>query len=402
MSRRKNRRSNPPTANPAPRETSAFEAGLADLVNTLNNRLAAMIGFAGLLERRSLAPADREAADRAMAEGLKAADVVRDIVRLIRQPSDRQQSTSLHTAIETALRRLRQELGAQHIDVKLEVDPDVSLVVGQRGDVVDLFVRLLRFAVVRLQHAPLPRTVSLTARAYGAGVVVHQVDSGPPLPASPTAIDLDYFGPVDPGIPGHAELSLARRVAENCSAGLQLAAGAAGGAAVAVTFIPGHLVAGPLPRLRGGAVPVARARVLVADDDRANREALAQLLGRAGHQVTLAADGEQALDRLASERFDAVIVDLNMPRVSGRALYERTMTTAPDQAGRFVFVTGDDARAVSQEFLQHVPQPLLFKPYVFADLLVAIDEVSSPHPHPHPHPSPRPPTPPPPGRGTTA
>jgi len=373
--RGKSRGITPRVIGPGARQPSAFEAGLADLVNALNNRLAAMVGFAQLLGRRSVASEDRETVDRVVAEAMSAAQLARDLVRLVRKPAGRQESTSLRTALEKALRRSHRELASQRVEVTLDVDPTVPLVAGRREDIVDLFMRLLRFAAVRLRQVAPPRQVTLTARAYGAGVVVSQVDSGPPLPAGRTAIDLDYFGPIDPSFPGHGELALARRAAEQCGAGLQFGTNEAGGAEVAVTFIPGRLIADPL-RLRVGAAPLTQRHVLVADDDRANREALAQILGREGHRVTLAANGQEALDHLARARFDAVVLDLHMPRVGGQAVYERTLTRAPDLARRFVFLSGDDARASSREFLEHISQPMLFKPYTVADLLVAIGEVS--------------------------
>jgi hypothetical protein len=47
-------------------------------------------------------------------------------------------------------------------------------------------------------------------------------------------------------------------------------------------------------------------------------------------------------------------------------------------ARRFVFVTGDDVRAASHEFLRQVPQPTVRKPYEIDDLIAAVNEVSGP------------------------
>ena len=58
-------------------------------------------------------------------------------------------------------------------------------------------------------------------------------------------------------------------------------------------------------------------RILVADDQLTNRLVLARLLERAGHGVVLAEHGEEALDFMERESFDAVIVDLHMPGLSG-------------------------------------------------------------------------------------
>jgi len=108
------------------------------------------------------------------------------------------------------------------------------------------------------------------------------------------------------------------------------------------------------------------------------RGALEQLLLAHGHEVVTAADGVEALEHLARERFDAVVVDLQMPRLGGRGVYEEVQRKTPDLARRFVFVTGDDVRAASHEFLQQVRQPTVRKPYDIDDLLAAVNEVSGP------------------------
>ncbi|MEO8001002.1 MAG: ATP-binding protein, partial [Arenimonas sp.] len=58
-------------------------------------------------------------------------------------------------------------------------------------------------------------------------------------------------------------------------------------------------------------------KVLVADDIAANRIVLQRLLERAGHNVSLASDGESALDQLADSVFDIAFIDLHMPGISG-------------------------------------------------------------------------------------
>lgn len=57
--------------------------------------------------------------------------------------------------------------------------------------------------------------------------------------------------------------------------------------------------------------------VLVADDNPTNREVLGRILERAGHAVSLVADGDQALDALETGHYDIVLLDRNMPGLSG-------------------------------------------------------------------------------------
>ena len=58
-------------------------------------------------------------------------------------------------------------------------------------------------------------------------------------------------------------------------------------------------------------------RVLVAEDNPVNRKVTAKILERAGHSSAMATTGDEALDLLERERFDAVLLDVNMPGTSG-------------------------------------------------------------------------------------
>jgi two-component system chemotaxis sensor kinase CheA len=63
--------------------------------------------------------------------------------------------------------------------------------------------------------------------------------------------------------------------------------------------------------------PVVTRRVLVVDDSPTTRALLRNLLSAAGFSVQTATDGVNALDRLASQPFDLVVSDVEMPRMNG-------------------------------------------------------------------------------------
>jgi two-component system sensor histidine kinase RpfC len=63
--------------------------------------------------------------------------------------------------------------------------------------------------------------------------------------------------------------------------------------------------------------PKPALRILVAEDNRTNRKVVGKILERAGHSVRLVEDGEQALDAMEAEAFDLVLMDVNMPNMSG-------------------------------------------------------------------------------------
>ena len=58
-------------------------------------------------------------------------------------------------------------------------------------------------------------------------------------------------------------------------------------------------------------------KILVADDNRTNRNILAAILEAVGHQVILVTDGDEALEALEKSNFDILLLDVNMPRLNG-------------------------------------------------------------------------------------
>jgi DNA-binding response OmpR family regulator len=59
------------------------------------------------------------------------------------------------------------------------------------------------------------------------------------------------------------------------------------------------------------------ARILVVDDEEQVRDLLRRLLSLHGHAVDTAADGGEAVDRLQKTAYDLMIIDRNMPKLSG-------------------------------------------------------------------------------------
>lgn len=79
-------------------------------------------------------------------------------------------------------------------------------------------------------------------------------------------------------------------------------------------------------------------RVLIADDDRASRSLIAQLIGR-GVNVVKATNGHEAIARLAAEPFDALILDIVMPELDGFAVLGYLEQTNPDMLARTIVTT---------------------------------------------------------------
>lgn len=63
--------------------------------------------------------------------------------------------------------------------------------------------------------------------------------------------------------------------------------------------------------------------ILVVDDNEMNRDVLSRRLTKMGYEVTLACDGQEALDLMNVEAYDIVLLDIMMPVVDGIAALKK-------------------------------------------------------------------------------
>ncbi len=73
-----------------------------------------------------------------------------------------------------------------------------------------------------------------------------------------------------------------------------------------------------------------RLRVLFVDDESAIREVMKIELPRMGHDLTLCEDGHAAIKALEKQTFDAAIVDLRMPGLSGWDVIDHIKKVSPE------------------------------------------------------------------------
>ncbi len=123
--------------------------------------------------------------------------------------------------------------------------------------------------------------------------------------------------------------------------------------------------AAPLPAGRRGAV-------LVVDDEPIVATVLRRIL-RAEHDVTIVRNGREAMKRFdQGERFDVVLCDLMMPVMNGMGLHAELSKTIPEQAERIIFITGGAFTPAAKQFLDHVPNARVEKPFEAANVIALV------------------------------
>ena len=117
------------------------------------------------------------------------------------------------------------------------------------------------------------------------------------------------------------------------------------------------------------------ASVLIADDDPNILRALSFLMQREGHQVRIAADGQQALAAIAETPPDLVLLDLMMPRGNG---YDVCRTLRADRAYddvRIVMLTAKGCEADQRVGMDLGADAYITKPFAIGEVVRCVSEV---------------------------
>lgn len=102
-------------------------------------------------------------------------------------------------------------------------------------------------------------------------------------------------------------------------------------------------------------------RILVVDDEESIREFLEIMLKKEGYEITLAEDGQKAIDILTKKSFDMIISDLQMPNVTGIELLRHVKESYPDIV--FMLITAFGTTETAVEAMKLGAYDYLTKPF---------------------------------------
>jgi two-component system response regulator RegX3 len=113
-------------------------------------------------------------------------------------------------------------------------------------------------------------------------------------------------------------------------------------------------------------------RILVVEDEPALADAVGYSLRAEGHDVELAEDGEQALEAISEHPFDALVLDVMLPGISG---FEVCRRVRADSTVPILMVTARDAVVDRVVGLEAGADDYITKPFAMSELLARVRAV---------------------------
>jgi DNA-binding response OmpR family regulator len=126
------------------------------------------------------------------------------------------------------------------------------------------------------------------------------------------------------------------------------------------------------PRYSQFVMPVPKPRILVVDDEAAIRLVLERILQPHGYRVVQSATGREALETVAAEKPDLMILDLNLPDMNGEEICRRIRKDPDIQSIPIMILTGRSAEGLSVECLDGGADDYVSKPFDIKEMVARV------------------------------
>lgn len=118
-----------------------------------------------------------------------------------------------------------------------------------------------------------------------------------------------------------------------------------------------------------------KCQVLVVDDDKDICEIVSRMLVRLGHEPVTVISGESAVNEFAKGGFDLVLLDIDMPQMSGEDVYAALRQNAEDLP--VLFMSGYRTEELASCLKDDDAVGFLAKPFPMAELRTTVDSMLS-------------------------
>jgi two-component system NtrC family sensor kinase len=346
---------------------------ISGTAHELNNPLASVLGYVQLLQAQVGGDAATERRLAAVAtEAERCHRIVQNLLAFARQRPPERQPVSLNGVVQSVMGLMGYQLRTSGISVTTELAADLPVVAADAHQLQQVLVNLLTNSLHAIRGCRERGAVRLCTSAASDGDVVVEVhDDGPGVPAELRSRVFDPFFTTKDETQGTGlGLSIVYGIVSAHGGTIEVLRSDLGGACLRVALPPRAAPAAaarPASEERTDA-PRAPGTILVVDDEAALRVMLCEALARDGHRAVAAADGGEALERLAAERFDLVVCDVRMPGLDARGLLGELRSRHPGLASRILLTSGDIVGSEPEELARAEGLELLHKPFGLDEL----------------------------------
>jgi len=364
-------------------ETSAPEISLDERISSasyliletaheLCNSLNAVVGYSELLMRSGVNGNVGKYINMVHREASLCKKFIRCLLNFSKGNGSEKVPLDINEVIREAVDACAFVLKNKNIVVEEELDMDLPPVDGDPIQLRQVFVNIIINAERALRDVE-DRRLSLRSSfdRLRSTVRVEIENNGPNIPPEHIRdIFNPFFSMRDAREGSGLGLAMCRRIVERHN-GTIYAENVAERRVNFVLNLPAAELGEKAPGRRGG----KSKEILVIDDEKVVLDLISEVLSLEGYEVDTADGGLEALEKIRRKRYCLILIDIKMPGINGRELYEKMLSIDPEIIPRVIFTTGDTLGMETREFLKKGNKRYITKPFGVEELKKLVTEV---------------------------
>ena len=339
----------------------------AGVAHEINNPLTGVIGYAQLLLDREDIPSDIRSDLAAINEcAQRVAGIVHRLLAFSRQTKPERKLVDINELIESTLVLRVYHLTANNIKVTTRLALDLPEIVADPGQLQQVFLNLIVNAETEMKLAHDKGRLTITTEKSDNTIKICFKDNGLGIkPELMNRIFDPFFTTREVGQGTGLGLSLCYGIVAEHKGKIYAESKPGKGATFVVELPVVTEAEQPKPAEPVVEQPekVAKARILVVDDEQVVRDVVNRVLTGEGHKVETVDNAADALKKIESKRYNLILMDIKMTGMDGPELYKRIQKIAKSLARRVVFITGDVMGADTEKFLSETKVAHIEKPF---------------------------------------
>ncbi len=347
---------------------------ISGIAHEINNPLAGIMGFAQILMMEpGLNNEAKDKINKIFMFSDRAKRIIQNLLTFARAHKHEKTQIDIKELVEQSFEMLEHQMMLSEVAIVKNIDPELPRITCDKYQLQQVFFNLINNAYQSLAEYHGKRMFEMSISKLEKTIVISFFNTGKGIPDKIKEKLFDpFFTTKKSGKGTGMGLSIAYGIIKEHGGSIFISEKAGEEGVVFNVELPvDDAVAAAITNThdeRVGSEPAAlpvnvpKLNVLIVDDEEAITETVSNLLTMEGHVCDSAKNGNIAIEKLESHKYDIIISDIRMPELDGKQLFDYMKTKDANLVNKFIVITGEAMNPSTMSFLtdnniSYIPKP---------------------------------------------
>ncbi len=342
---------------------------VSSIAHEINNPLTPIMGYSQrLLMRPDLDEKEKRSLEIINTSAQRVARVIEKLLSFSRKYRPLRTYEDVNSLVEQSLEFREYQLKLENIEVVTDLDRGIPKTMVDPNQIQQVFTNIILNAEQAISGYRDRGQLRVTTRARNDSVIeISFTDDGPGIPKEVVGKIFDpFFTTKEPGKGTGLGLAVAYGIINEHGGGIHAASPEGGGIAFVIELpVLARAKSQGNDKEEEPSDSPSRYQgksILIVEDEDIVIDLIKGVLEGENIVIDSARNGEEALEKIASNRYELIVCDIKMPKMSGIAFYNEVKALNPGLAKKVIFITGDPS-SETIDFLKETGNEFITKPF---------------------------------------